>query len=107
MFLTGFNTPKWVTNISFGNRAIAKNVGFNIVWRRQDKVFWESTLANGQVPAYSTFDAQVNVKFPKLKSTVKVGGSNIFNKRYIQFAAGPTIGAIYYAAITVDGLLNK
>jgi hypothetical protein len=38
---------------------------------------------------------------------VKVGGSNIFNRRYYQFAAGPTIGALYYATVTVDGLLNK
>ena len=107
VFLTGFNTPKWVTNIAFGNREIAKNVGFNIVWRWQDEVFWESTLANGEVPSYSTFDAQVNLRVPELKATIKVGGSNIFNRRYIQFAAGPTIGALYYISITVDGLLKK
>lgn len=107
IFLTGFNTPKWVTNLSFGNREVIKNVGFNIVWRWQDTVYWESTLANGQVPAYSTFDAQVNVRVPKLKSTAKLGGTNIFNNRYTQFAAGPTIGGLYYIAITVDGLFNK
>lgn len=107
IFLTGFNTPAWISNVSFSNREIIKNVGFNVVWRWQDRVFWESTLANGEVPAYSTVDAQVNVRFPKLKSSVKVGGSNIFNKRYIQFAAGPTIGALYYVALTVDGLLKK
>ena len=107
IFLTGFNTPAWVTNISFSNREVIKNVGFNIVWRWQDEVFWESTLANGQVPSYSTFDAQVNVRVPKLKSTVKLGGSNVLNKRYVQFAAGPTIGGLYYATVTVDGLLNK
>jgi iron complex outermembrane recepter protein len=54
IFLTGFNTPEWVTNISFSNREVFKNFGFNIVWRWQDDVYWESTLANGQVPAYST-----------------------------------------------------
>jgi iron complex outermembrane recepter protein len=107
IFLTGFNTPEWVTNISFANREVIKNVGFNVVWRWQDEVYWESTLANGAVPSYYTFDAQVNVRVPRLKSTVKVGGSNILNRRYIQFAAGPTIGALYYATITVDGLLNK
>ena len=107
VFLTGFNTPEWVTNIAFGNREIAKNIGFNVVWRWQDEVFWESTLANGLVPAYSTFDAQVNLRVPKLKTTIKLGGSNILNKRYIQFAAGPTIGALYYTSITVDGLLKK
>ena len=107
IFLTGFNTPAWVANLSFSNREVVKNVGFNVVWRWQDEVFWESTLANGKVPSYSTFDAQVNVRVPKYKTTVKVGGSNILNKRYVQFAAGPTIGGLYYATITLDGLLNQ
>jgi hypothetical protein len=107
IFLTGFNTPKWVTNVSLGNREVIKNLGFNVVWRHQAKVFWESTLANGEVPAYSNFDAQVTVKVPTLKSTVKLGGTNILNNRYYQFAAGPTIGGLYYVAITVDGLLKK
>src|SRR5690606_35520847 len=31
VFVTGFNTPEWATNLSFGNRAILKNTGFNIV----------------------------------------------------------------------------
>jgi iron complex outermembrane receptor protein len=64
-------------------------------------------LANGKIPAYHTFDAQVTYKVPSLKSTVKVGGTNIFNERYIQYAAGPTIGGLYYVAVTVDGLLTK
>jgi len=107
IFVTGFNTPNWATNLSFGNRAIGKNLGFNVVWRWQDSFLWESPLANGVVPAYHTFDAQVNYRVPQAKTTVKLGGTNIFNNRYIQYAAGPTIGGLYYVALTVDGLLNK
>ena len=107
VFVTGFNTPKWATNLSFGNREVCKNVGFNIVWRWQDAFLWESPLANGVVSAYNTWDAQVTYRVPKFKSSIKMGGANIFNQRYIQYAAGPTIGALYYVAITVDGLLNK
>jgi iron complex outermembrane receptor protein len=43
---------------------------------------------------------------PAVKSTIKFGGTNIFNNRHIQYAGGPTIGALYYVAITLDGLLN-
>ena len=107
VFVTGFNTPNWITNLSFGNREVVKNLGFNVVWRWQDAFLWESPLANGQVPAYHVFDAQVTYRLPEIKSTIKVGGSNIFNNRYIQYAAGPTIGGLYYVAITVDGLLKK
>ena len=107
VFVTAFNTPKWSSNLSFGNREVFKNVGFNIVWRWQDAFLWESPLANGAVPAYNTWDAQVTYRLPKMKTNIKMGAANIFNQRYIQYAAGPTIGGLYYVAITVDGLLNK
>lgn len=107
VFVTGFNTPNWVANLSLGNREVLKNVGFMIVWRWQDAFFWESPLANGAVPAYQAIDAQVTYRIPGLKSSIKAGGTNILNNRYFQYAAGPEIGALYYVAITVDGLLNK
>ena len=107
IFVTGFNTPSWMTNLSFGNKEIFKNIGFNIVWRWQDALVWESPLVTGNVSAYSSIDAQVSFYLPKLKSRIKLGGSNIFDHRFIQYAGGPTLGALYYAAVTVDGLLNK
>jgi len=64
-------------------------------------------LVTGKVAAYSTIDAQVNYRLPKAKSTIKIGAADIFNHRYIQYAGGPTIGGLYYVAITVDGLLKK
>jgi len=106
IFVTGFNTPEWSTNLSFGNREIVKNIGYTVTWRWQDAFLWESPLVTGNVSAFSTVDAQVTFRFPKVKSQLKVGGSNIFNHRYLQYAGGPTIGAIYYAAITVDGILK-
>jgi outer membrane receptor protein involved in Fe transport len=107
IFVTGFNTPKWATNLSFGNREVARNLGFNVVWRRQSAFLWESPLANGRVPAYQTVDAQVNLRVPVLKTTIKVGGANLFNNRYIQYAAGPTIGGLYYVALTFDNTVIR
>jgi iron complex outermembrane recepter protein len=107
VFVTGFNTPQWVANLSVGNRQVLDNFGFMIVWRWQDAFAWESPLANGQIPAYQTVDAQFTYRLPHLKSSIKAGGSNIFNNRYIQYAGGPEIGALYYLSITVEGLLNK
>ncbi|HEY0299638.1 MAG TPA: TonB-dependent receptor [Arachidicoccus sp.] len=107
VFVTGFNTPKWATNLSFGNRAIAKNVGFNVVWRWQTSYLWQSPLANGTVSAYQTVDAQITYRVPKYKTSIKFGGSDILNHHYIQYAAGPTFGALYYVALTFDGLFSK
>jgi hypothetical protein len=106
IFVTGFNTPKWSTNLSFGNREIVKNVGFNVVWRWQDAFLWESPLVTGGISSYSTLDAQVTYRVPKVNASIKAGGANLFNHRYIQYAGGPTIGGLYYVAITVDGLLK-
>jgi len=103
IFVTGFNTPKWATNLSFGNRAILPNLGFNMVWKWQDAFDWESPLVNAKVKAYHNFDAQISYKAGK--ATIKAGGSNIFNKHYIQYAGGPTLGALYYTAITFDNIL--
>lgn len=105
--IPGFNTPKYFTNVSFGNREVVKNFGFNVTWRWQDRFLWQNLFGDGYVPAYYTVDAQVNYRMPKLHSTFKLGGSNIFNKRYIQYIGGPSIGALYYLSITVDGLLSK
>ena len=107
IFVTGFNTPKWATNVSFGNREVVRNLGFNVVWRRQSAFLWESPLANGQVPAYQTMDAQVNLRVPTLKTTIKLGGANLLNNRYIQYAAGPTIGGLYYVALTFDNTVIR
>lgn len=107
VFITAFNTPRWVTNLSFGNREIARNVGFNVVWRWQEGFYWESPLANGQVPSFNTIDAQFNVRIPRIKTTIKVGGANLLNRRYIQYAAGPTLGGLYYIALTFDNTLIK
>ncbi|TAE03505.1 MAG: energy transducer TonB [Bacteroidetes bacterium] len=107
VFVVGFNTPKWATTINFANREVIKNVGFSVVWRWQDSFLWESPLANGIVPAYSVVDLQANVRVPKLKTTVKLGASNLFNNNYIQYAAGPTLGGLYYVTLTFDQSLFK
>lgn len=107
IFVTAFNTPKWVTNITFGNREVAKNVGFNVVAKWQDEFNWQSPLANGVVPAFTTIDAQFNVRIPQWKTTLKIGGANLLNKRYFQYAAGPTLGGLYYVTLTFDNGVLK
>ena len=107
IFVTGFNTPEWATNLTVGNREIAKNLGFSVVYKWQNAFLWESPLVTGQIAPIHTFDAQFSYKLPAVNGSIKVGGTNIFNKPFLQYAGGPTIGALYYAAVTFEGLLNK
>ncbi len=105
-FLSEFNTPEHKYNISFGNRKLTENLGFNLTYRYQTAFRWESSFAQGDVPEVHNVDAQVSYKLKRLKSVVKLGGSNVFNNRYFLNFGGPTIGAIYYVSITFDELLN-
>ncbi len=104
--LNDFNTPEHKYNLNFGNRKVTDNLGFNISYRWQDAFHWESTFARGEVPAYSTLDAQVSYKLDNFKSVLKLGASNILNDYYIQSLGGPGIGTIAYISITFDELMN-
>jgi len=107
IFVTGFNTPDFATNLTIGNREVVKNLGFSVVYKWQNSFLWESPLVTGTVNAINTFDAQVSYKMPSANATIKIGGTNIFNKPFIQYAGGPTLGALVYAAVTFEGLLAK
>jgi len=106
LFVTGFNTPNWTTNVSFGDRQVTKDIGFNVVWKWQNSFLWESPLVTGTVNAINNIDAQITYRVSAAKSTIKLGGTNILNNRHIEYAGGPTIGALYYVAWTIDGLLK-
>lgn len=104
--LNEFNTPEHKVNINFGNRKLTDKLGFNITYRWQEAFRWESSFAAGDVPSYSTIDAQISLKLDELKSVLKVGGSNLFGDSYIQSLGGPNIGSIYYVSLTFDQLMN-
>lgn len=95
-----FNTPQWITNVSFGNRNLFKNVGFNLNFKWQDAYLWQSSLATGNVPTFNTIDAQVTYSMPQYHSSLKLGGTNILNNYYFNYLAGPSIGAFYYLTMS-------
>ena len=105
-FRASFNTPKWRYNLSFANRRVTQNLGFNMTWRWQDAFQWESTFGEGVIPAFGTMDAQVSFRLPAYNSILKFGGSNVLNNRYETSIGNPTMGAIYYVSLTFDQLLN-
>ena len=97
-----FNTPEIRYNLGLSNREVFKNVGFNVNYRWQDKFVWFSSFAGGEVPAFGTVDAQVNLKMPSINSVIKVGGSNILNKYYITSYGNPEVGAMYYVSLAFN-----
>ena len=106
-FTPAFNTPEWITNVSVGNKEIVKNTGFNLVWHWQSEFYWNSPLAQGNVPSYGTLDAQISHSFPELHSQIKLGATNLLNKAYYQYLGGPEIGGFYYVSIVFDTNSNQ
>lgn len=99
-FAAYFNTPKYRLNAGLANAGFGKNnrLGFNAQLRWQDAFQWEGELANGPIDAYTTVDAQVSYKFPKINSFIRLGGTNLLNTYYKTGAGNPEIGGLYYVS---------
>ena len=97
-FKAYFNTAKYRLNAGFSNSGFGKSkrFSFNIMMRWQDAFEWEGELANGPVKAFTTIDAQVSYTLPKIKSTFRLGGTNILNHYYQNAYGNPQVGGLYY-----------
>lgn len=109
--LPAFNTPEHKFNVGFGARNLniklgektIRNVGFNTNFKWVEGFeFVGSPQFTGFVPTYTLLDAQVNKYVKKIKSTFKIGASNVLNRRQLQVYGGPYIGRMAYFSVRVD-----
>ncbi|WP_300978759.1 TonB-dependent receptor [Flavobacterium sp.] len=101
-FEAGFNTPKHRVKASIGNEKLFKNFGFNVSGRWNSEYLWQSTFADGVIASATVIDAQLNYNMPSLRSTLKVGASNIGGKEYGQVLGAGLIGQQYFASWTIN-----
>lgn len=101
-FEAGFNTPKHRVKASISNDNLIKNFGFNISGRWSDEYKWESTFADGMIDAATVIDAQISYLVPSIKSTFKLGATNIGGKEYRQLLGPGLIGQQYFLSLTVN-----
>ncbi|SNR56958.1 TonB-dependent Receptor Plug Domain [Maribacter sedimenticola] len=100
--MLNFNTPEHKFKASFGNKELFNNFGFNVSYRFSDDYFWEATFGNGVVPEFHVVDAQINYDVPSIKSTFKLGGTNLTNKEYFTAFGTGFIGSMYYLSWTIN-----
>lgn len=113
--IPGFNTPKYKFNISIANRRLDKlennpgfkNLGFNVTWRWQSEVYWQSPFGNGWIDPVSTWDLQLSYRFHKPESILKFGITNFFNVSHTTSFGGAQIGSFYYLSYTVENILSN
>jgi outer membrane receptor protein involved in Fe transport len=105
-FRAFFNSPKYRTNLSLGHEGFGKKkiVGFSFAWRWQDSFFYQGDFANGELPAFHSVDGSINFRVTKIKSLIKVGGSNLMNSYYRTAIANPAIGGLYYVSFAYNVL---
>lgn len=103
-YIIGFNTPQHKTNIALTARNLLKNkkLGFVVQHRWVDAMTFEETIYTGPLPAYNLLDAQVSYKFPKYKTILRMGGTNILNNRHLEALVSSTIGSMIYVQLTFD-----
>ncbi len=109
--IPAFNTPEHKFNVGFGGRNFdvylgswsIKNLGFNINYKWIEGFLFEgSPQFTGFIPTYDMLDAQVNIRFQRINTTLKVGASNILDNRQFQTFGGPRIGRLAYISLTYE-----
>ena len=112
--IPAFNTPEHKFNLGVSGRDCVTKIagkrltkfGFSINYKWiQGFTFEGSPQFTGFVPTYDLLDCQINKFFPKLDMTVKLGASNVLNKKRFQVYGGPYIGRLAYVSLVFE--LNK
>ncbi len=106
-----YNTPEHKFNIGISGRDMQSNLGFmtirnygfsiNYKWI-QGFTFEGSPQFTGTIPTYDLIDAQVNINFKRINTTLKIGASNIINKKQVQTYGGPAIGRLAYIGLLYE-----
>lgn len=130
--IPAFNTPEHKFNISFSGDKLtlpftsSEQFGFGINYKWiQGFLFEGSPQFTGNVPTYDMVDIQVNYYVKSLKSTFKLGASNllgimplfddpdenpqrsVFNNLNYQVYGGPYVGRLMYFSIQTDLKFDK
>jgi hypothetical protein len=101
-----YNTPEYRANLSVGHHAVIPNVGFNVNFHWQNSFVWEGGFGTGTIPATANLDAHVSYKLAPIKTTIKIGGSNILNKYYTTSFGSAQIGGLYYISLVYEDFLG-
>jgi outer membrane receptor protein involved in Fe transport len=125
--IPAFNTPEHKFNISFSGEKLklpfikGEHFGFGMNYKWiEGFVFEGSPQFTGAVPTYDMLDIQINYQVPSLKTTFKLGASNllglmplfdaenentqrtVFNNLNYQVYGGPFVGRLIYFSIQTD-----
>ena len=130
--IPAFNTPEHKFNISFSGEKLklpylkGEHFGFGLNYKWIEGFIFEgSPQFTGTVPTYDMLDLQINYQVPSLKTTFKLGASNVlglmplfdaenentqrsvFNNLNYQVYGGPYVGRLIYFSVQTDLKFTK
>ncbi|WP_020569158.1 TonB-dependent receptor [Neolewinella persica] len=109
--IPAFNTPEHKFNIGVSGRNIPlkllgdgiKDIGASVNYKWVDSYIFEgSPQFTGPIESYGMLDAQFNFTVPTIKTTIKVGASNLLDNQVFQVYGGPRIGRLAYISLTYN-----
>jgi iron complex outermembrane recepter protein len=105
--IPAFNTPAHKFNLGVTGRDVRikdiKNVGFSLNYKWiQGFQFSGSPQFSGAIPSYDLVDGQVNYTFTKINTLLKIGATNMLNKKQYQVYGGPRIGRMAYISLQYE-----
>ncbi len=97
--IAGFNTPKHKVNLGV-NGLIKKELTYSVNYRWTDTYTYFMPFDEGQIKAFGTLDAQINYHAKPLKTTFKLGGTNLTNANAITvYGSAPITRMVYVGAV--------
>jgi iron complex outermembrane receptor protein len=105
--IPAFNTPRNKYNVGLTGQEIdnkiGSNWGFGLNYKWVEGFLFEgSPQFTGEIEDYGILDAQINKKFPDIKTTFKVGCTNILENLHYEVYGGPLIGRLAYFQIMLE-----
>ena len=109
--IPAFNTPEHKFNVGITGHRISlpfvnnrnHEIGYGINYKWIEGFLFEgSPQFTGLVPTYDMLDVQLNWKIVRLRSTLKIGASNLLNNNKFQTYGGPRIGRLAYFSILYE-----
>ncbi len=99
--ILGFNTPTHKFNLGLNGEPI-KHLTYAFNYRHNSGYQYFMPVDEGYIEAFGTLDGQVSYRFPKLKSSLRLGGTNLLNANAVQVYGAAPIGRIVYVGWVLE-----
>ena len=93
--ILGFNTPTHKFNVGVNGEPI-KNLTYAFNYRHTGGYTYFMPIDEGYINSFGVVDGQVSYRLPKIKSSLRLGGTNLLNANAVQVYGAAAIGRVVY-----------